>query len=347
MSYDRVKFDLSARRAKLLKMRSTRDWPPHSSIRLILFFSLFCSPIGSAELNAEPHSSLSLSPKAKKIKHTPRHVITAQQTLLMLNSSAEALRPTLLDARDLWPFYYWSHVSNALHTPWRHFTVGRRSGLLVTIDQLEQKLRALGITEDRPVVIYGDWERGWGEEARMLWLLEYLGHRNVYVVEGGWTALKESGAPTTWGRPALSSPSTWEVKPDPTRRALASQVAALVTEGQLSIDARSLKEFEGETPYGSSYGGHLKGSVHLPWKTLLTHDHKLKSPEELKAIFIDLGVSEDQPIITYCTGGVRSAFVYLALREAGFDEAMNYDGSWWEWTELYTAEAKLLSPRKK
>ena len=137
------------------------------------------------------------------------------------------------------------------------------------------------------------------------------------------------------------------MKPEPTRRALASQVAALVTEGQISIDARSLEEFEGEIPYGSSYGGHLKGSVHLPWKTLLTHDHKLKLPEELKAIFIHLGVREDQPIISYCTGGIRSAFVYLALREAGFDRAMNYDGSWWEWTELYTADAKPLSSIRK
>lgn len=265
-----------------------------------------------------------------------QHVITAEQALIKLKNEHGESSPVLLDARDLWPMYYWSHAQHALHSPWRTFTLGRRSGLLRPHDELQALMRSLGIEQEREVIIYADWERGWGEEARMLWLLEYLGHDKAFVVEGGWLALKAAGINKSWGNSPLTTPSSWSITVQADRRIVASQVASHVTSGQLSIDARSKREFEGETPYGSSYGGHLKGSIHLPWKQLLNEDQSLKSPQELRELFFALGLKQDQAIFAYCTGGIRSAFVYLALREAGFERAMNYDGSWWEWTELYS-----------
>ena len=60
---------------------------------------------------------------------------------------------------------------------------------------------------------------------------------------------------------------------------------------------------------------------------------KLKRPEALRTQLEALGARVDEPIFTYCTGGIRSAFIYLALREAGFKHARNYDGSWWDWSQ--------------
>lgn len=278
-----------------------------------------------------------------------KRVISAAQAVAIINkaerrSVGQTHRPqlSLLDARDLSPKYYWSRARGALHTPWRDFTVESRSGVLIPQGALQKRVRALGLSPEQQIIIYGEWERGWGEEARMLWLLEYLGHKNVYVVEGGWAALKSAQVQTSWGRTPTIVPSSWEVQPRPELRVDTEKAARLVSTGHLSIDARSRREFEGETPYGSSYGGHLKESVHLPWRSLLTADHHLRSSQELKAIFLSLGVLENQPVFTYCTGGVRSAFIYLALHEAGFDEAMNYDGSWWDWTLNYTADAHPL-----
>jgi thiosulfate/3-mercaptopyruvate sulfurtransferase len=271
-------------------------------------------------------------------KVTFRRVLNARQVLTFIDeqrSKAKESGVTLLDARDLYPKYYLSHAVGAQHTPWRSFTIGRKSGVLKDLKSLQNQMESLGIHPQKPVIIYGDWERGWGEEARMLWLLEYLGHTQVYVVEGGWAALTLQGMSSEWGRTQAVKRSVWSLTPDLSRRADTQAVEGLLARGVLSFDARSKREFEGETPYGSTYGGHFPKSIHVPWKSLLTVDHKLKTIPELREYFLSLGAHIDQPIFTYCTGGIRSAFVYLALREAGFDQAVNYDGSWWAWTSTH------------
>ncbi|MAD60559.1 MAG: hypothetical protein CMH49_03455 [Myxococcales bacterium] len=239
----------------------------------------------------------------------------------------------LFDARNLYPQYYWSHVQGAQHSPWRNFTKAWRSGVLVDLPLLTKKVQFLGIRPEKSVIIYGDWEQGWGEEARLLWLLEYLGHQKVYVVEGGWEAIKAAKVPISWGKSRSVEFSNWRPIPQEHLRADSKKVELFLSQAVLSIDARSLREYQGATPYGSAYGGHLPQSVQLDMKDLLDTEQRLKSKSELQKLFHSLGVKLDQPVFTYCTGGIRSAFIYLALREAGFNQAMNYDGSWWEWTK--------------
>ena len=238
-----------------------------------------------------------------------------------------------LDARDLSMRFYWSHPPLAQHVPWRRFTQKRRSGLLLNRAHLTLTLQKLGLCPTRPVLIIGDWEQGWGEEARMLWLLEYAGHEQAYVVEGGWRAWHKEGGGVERGQSLTPSPSDWLPAWQPQVRVTTDQVKQLLGDHVPSLDARSLKEFEGETPYGSRFGGHLIGSIHLPIDRLFKEQHRLKSRSELRHLFTQLGLQPNKPVITYCTGGIRSAFVYLALREAGFHRAMNYDGSWWAWSE--------------
>lgn len=256
-----------------------------------------------------------------------------EQTQDAINESNESF--TLLDARDLYPKFYWSHIQGAQHTPWRFFTQGSRSGVLVDLPLLTDKVQSLGIYPDQPVIIYGDWHKGWGEEARMLWLLEYLGHQKVYVIEGGWEAIKSLNIPKSWGKTERGKRSSWIPKPQEYLRATHQKVKELLSKSVVSIDARSLKEYEGATPYGSAYGGHFANSIHLEMHAVLDAKYQLKSKSELKALFTSLGLQKKQTIFTYCTGGIRSAFIYLALREAGFEHTMNYDGSWWEWTEKH------------
>ena len=244
----------------------------------------------------------------------------------------------LFDARNLYPKYYWSHVQGAQHSPWRYFTKAWRSGVLVDLPLLTEKVQFLGIRPEKPVIIYGDWEQGWGEEARLLWLLEYLGHQKVYVVEGGWEAIKTAKVPISRGKSRSIEFSNWRPMPQEHLRADSKKVELLIAQAVLSIDARSLKEYQGATPYGSAYGGHLPQSVQLDMRDLLDTEQRLKSKSELQELFHSLGAKLDQPVFTYCTGGIRSAFIYLALREAGFNQAMNYDGSWWEWTKNHPLE---------
>ena len=146
---------------------------------------------------------------------------------------------------------------------------------------------------------------------------------------------QKANVPTVRGNSSFVKPSNWRPTPREELRADSEKVEVLLSKSILSIDARSLKEYQGATPYGSAYGGHLPRSVRLEINDVLDAEFRLKSKSELQKLFLSLGADLNQPIFTYCTGGVRSAFIYLALREAGFDQAMNYDGSWWEWTKLH------------
>lgn len=320
---------------------------------LLISLPLGVSPVLAQETTDMPHL-LPTHSRDRQPQGAPRRVISAKYAVQVLNH-APALTPgtqknicetnsndvlkkgnpvDMLDARDLYTSFYWSHPAGAQHTPWRNFTRGRRSGELVSNQALTELLRALGLCPSRPIMIVGDWDRGWGEEARMLWLLEYAGHPEVYIIEGGWSAWRHAGGPTTWGRTPVASRSDWTPRWDHSVRATTEQVEEMIARGIPSIDARSLREYEGATPYGSPFGGHLPHSKHLPWSQLLDQDARLLTPAQLRARFIELGFSTDQELFTYCTGGIRSAMIYLALKEAGFQHAKNYDGSWWAWSSI-------------
>ena len=261
----------------------------------------------------------------------------------------------VIDARDLSAQLWVGHIPNALHLPWRALTTAPRQGTLVKDALLIERLNELGLSPSRPVLVYASWGEGWGEEARALWSLEYLGHQEVYVLEGGWGAWLEAGGARSLGSPAKRlpshpskgtphsahlKPSVWTPRPE--LRARTKDIELLLARGYVPIDTRTAQEFEGETPYGSPLGGHLKGAVHLPWESVLNGAHLL-APDALRTRLLEVGVDPSDlspPYITYCTGGVRSAFVYLALRTLGMRNVRNYDGSWWAWSEELKARSR-------
>jgi thiosulfate/3-mercaptopyruvate sulfurtransferase len=246
----------------------------------------------------------------------------------------DGLDALLIDARGL-VAYHSGHVPGAVHAPWTRFTDGPLSGTVVASAELQERLRDIGVQNETTVVVYGDWNYGWGEEGRLFWMLEYMGHLDVRVLAGGmprWRAL---------GRPSRSV--TEEVargdfvsNPRPTLRATTADVLQAVTvpdrPSAVIFDARTVEEFEGSTPYGSARGGHIPGAQHLDWKGLFAPSGQLRPKGEILEILEGLGVGPNTEVITYCTGGVRSAFVYLVLSWVGVDGVRNYDGSWWEWS---------------
>ena len=184
--------------------------------------------------------------------------VSSKTSLYTVRSCGSATLPRtrLLDARDLAPLYHWRHAEGALHVPWRRFTRARRSGVLLNADELTQRLQTLGICSRDHVIIYGDWERGWGEEARMLWLLEYAGHEHVSVIGGGWRAWLAASGETARGANPSVVPSDWSPRWRAEVRVETSEVSSLLARGVRSLDARSRREYDGETPYGSPIGGH-------------------------------------------------------------------------------------------
>lgn len=167
--------------------------------------------------------------------------------------------------------------------------------------------------------------------ARGFWFVEYLGHRDAHVLDGGmgaWTAAalpleRESQPPT---------PAKFAFEADPARVATcASVLQAMGDPGCLILDTRRRSEFTGEENL-ARHGGAIPGAVHCDWVNLYDHaTGRMKPVEELSALFEGLGATPDKEITVYCITGYRSAHAYLALRLLGYPRVRNYVGSWQEW----------------
>jgi thiosulfate/3-mercaptopyruvate sulfurtransferase len=99
------------------------------------------------------------------------------------------------------------------------------------------------------------------------------------------------------------------------------------------LDARSAGRFAGTEPEPRAglRGGHIPGSLNLPYETLYRPDGTLKSPDELGAAVRAAGVDPGMPVVTTCGSGVTASVLALALYLLGRRDAAVYDGSWSEW----------------
>jgi thiosulfate/3-mercaptopyruvate sulfurtransferase len=185
-----------------------------------------------------------------------------------------------------------------------------------------------GVTPDRPVVVY---EQDAGMcAARAFWFLEYLGHPDVRVLDGGLGAWAAAGLPTTTDVEAPGK-STWHGTPEPDRLATWQQVAERLGRPDTAIvDTRSEAEYRGELVRAKRAGA-IPGAVNVEWKRNLQTDGRFKPVDELRAMYESAGVTPDREVVTYCQGGYRAAHGYLALRVLGYPRVRNYTGSWKEW----------------
>ncbi len=239
----------------------------------------------------------------------------------------------LLDGRDLID-YRTGHIPGASHAPWTGFVDGMLTGVLTDdTAQLQKAMRESGVRNDKPVIVYGSWKEGWGEEGRLFWTMEYLGHRDVHVLYGGVDSWTEAGGETTVWAPTVEA-GNFTVNIRPELRASAEDIEKALEEegaGLVILDTRREEEFEGETPYGAARGGHIPDAEHFYWKSVFQNSGELRSPDDLRATFRNMGIEKDTLVVSYCTGGVRSGFMYMMMRWMGYENPQNYDGSWWEW----------------
>ena len=85
-------------------------------------------------------------------------------------------------------------------------------------------------------------------------------------------------------------------------------------------------------------GGHLPGAIHIRFTDLFNDDNVLKSNEEITAMFEEAGLSKDDKIVTYCTAGIRSAYMQMVLEMCGFENSLNYDESYYRWCAVQDVE---------
>ena len=186
-----------------------------------------------------------------------------------------------------------------------------------------------GVQDTDTIVFYGEFTDMCA--ARGFWFLEYLGHTDVHILDGGIRAWETSGLEleTTCEAP---TPLKFSYKPAMGRVATYTDVLNAINNTDCAIiDNRSLEEFMG-VDQRARFGGAIPSAKHRDWEELYDHYRGCMKPaDELQLAFGSLGADQQKEIILYCNTGYRSAHAYLALRLLDYPRVRNYIGSWQEW----------------
>ncbi len=189
-------------------------------------------------------------------------------------------------------------------------------------------LRAAGISDDSIVVTYEDFSGT--NAARGAWVLDYYGHDDVQMLDGGLKAWVAAGGELT-AAPTQIAPGTFAPQYHPERLATYRDILdRLDRDDVVILDTRRITEHLG-TEFNTARGGTIPGAVHLQWSNNIDGTGTLRAADELRALLAQHGVTPDKEIVPFCGGGYRSSHTYIVLKMLGFPNVRNYLGSWGEW----------------
>ena len=193
------------------------------------------------------------------------------------------------------------------------------------------RVRKLGLGDGSRIVVYDS--SGILGAARVWWTFRVMGHEDVAVLDGGLPAWLAEDRPTD------------DHDPQPGERHFSPRVASdlvrdlnqikrtLDSGREQVVDARPAPRFKGEVPEPRAglRTGHMPGALNVPVGSVIAPDGRMKSAEEIRAVFEDAGVDLKKPIVTTCGSGITASVLALALARTGKDRVGVYDGSWSEW----------------
>ena len=188
-----------------------------------------------------------------------------------------------------------------------------------------------GIDPSVYVVIYDDCDASIA--ARLWWMLRWVGHRRVFVLDGGWTSWVQMEGSAT-DQPGRRPPRIYQPKPDSSMLAGCGEVVEMQQKkaGWLLIDSRTEERFRGESEPIDPVAGHIPGAINAPFTANLDASGRLLSAATLRARFEEmLGPVEPGKAVFYCGSGVTAAHNLLALAVADIRGSRLYAGSWSEW----------------
>ena len=160
-------------------------------------------------------------------------------------------------------------------------------------------MESMGIGDDTLVVAYDD--SGSLYAARFWWVLEYYGHSNVKVLNGGWSKWFDEGRPVSLDRPRPTKASfTVQENPD-VLCTLDHAVSSVGKPETMILDVRTDGEWDGTNTRGNKRAGHVPGAVHLEWLNFVTSDRPrvFKPAGELRTMLEERGITPEKEVITY------------------------------------------------
>jgi thiosulfate/3-mercaptopyruvate sulfurtransferase len=197
---------------------------------------------------------------------------------------------------------------------------------LPTVDAFVEKLRGWGIGRSSQVVAYDDASGAFA--ARLWWMLRWLGHDQVAVLDGGYPAWLAEGRPVT-NAPSLVPRG--DFVPDRRPELVVDTAELLQSSARKLFDARAPERFRGDVEPIDPVAGHIPGAFNLPFAENLV-DGRFRSPAELRArLAAALGDTPPEAAVVYCGSGVTACHDVLAFAHAGLPLPALYAGSWSEW----------------
>jgi thiosulfate/3-mercaptopyruvate sulfurtransferase len=229
--------------------------------------------------------------------------------------------------------YQTSHILGAFYLDLNRdlsSPVGKHGGRhpLPNIEELGEKLAAIGVNSQESLVVAYDDSR-FGFAARLWWLLRYLGHDKVAVLDGGWKSWVNGNYPVTEAIPTakpgkfvvdLRSPMVVDIETVKIRKDLPEVIL---------VDSREGERYRGEKEPIDPIAGHIPGAVNYPWQEVTDEQGKAKPPEAQKSRWSKVENAEE--VIVYCGSGVTACVNLLSLEIAGIKTPKLYAGSWSDW----------------
>ena len=252
----------------------------------------------------------------------------------VLDCSFDLMKPELADG-----FFTSERIAAALpahmdkdlstHQPGQAVNGGRHP--LPQREIVAQWLGSLGIHNGMQIVVY---DRNKSQYCgRLWWMLKWLGHEAVAVLDGGLQAWKDAGGALDSGLATPAAPARFELKPPLRQLVLTDAVsAALGQPTQTVVDARAGARYRGEVEPLDPVAGHIPGALNRPFTENFTEDGRFKSPELLKVEWDRvLAGRPASSVVHHCGSGVTAVPNLMAMEMAGFGPTALYAGSWSEW----------------
>jgi thiosulfate/3-mercaptopyruvate sulfurtransferase len=261
-------------------------------------------------------------------------LITRHQPLLVFDCSFELMQPAAGDAQ-----FAQCHVAGALRADLnRHLSAkaapdaasaGRHP--LPSREKFAQWLGSAGLMPDMQVVVYD--RQGLNYCGRLWWMLKWVGHEAVAVLDGGLQAWSAAGGATEAGPSSPVAASDYPLAPAlVTLTATETVVQQLGRPAQTLVDARGAPRFRGEVEPLDPVAGHIPGALNRPFMHNLDADSFFKPAAELRAEFDTLLAGRDPvSVVHHCGSGVSAVPNIIAMEVAGLGRAALYAGSWSAW----------------
>lgn len=216
-----------------------------------------------------------------------------------------------------------------LRQPAHAVTGGRHP--LPTREKFATWLSSVGFANDMQAVVYD--RNGNNYCGRLWWMLKWVGHEAVAVLDGGLQGWQSAGGEVRAGNEPSHFQSNFEPGP-PLRNLVTTQevVSGLGQGGQTLVDARATPRYRGDVEPLDPVAGHIPGALNRPFGSNIGPDGRFKPPQQLRAEFEQLLQGRDpRTVVHHCGSGVSAVPNLIAMEVAGFAPTALYAGSWSEW----------------